>query len=143
MKKLILKQETFKDFLLFQRSKDPLKDLDAVSEDVREIISKVKLKGEEALIQYTKKFDNLNLLNINELIFNKDDMQHAYAQLDKKKKESLSYLKERIKRFHESIPLGYSPSQIEEAQNQILSRILQTKIVQKEIDKKLSKEFTD
>ena len=97
MKKLILKQETFKDFLLFQRSKDPLKDLDAVSEDVREIISKVKLKGDEALIQYTKKFDNLNLLNINELMFNKDDMQHAYSQLDKKKKESLSYLKDRIK----------------------------------------------
>ena len=37
--------------------------------------------------------------------FNKDDMQQAYSQLDKKKKESLSYLKERIKRFHESIPL--------------------------------------
>ena len=38
---------------------------------------------------------------------------------------------------------AYSPSQIEEAQNQILSRILQSKIVKKEIDKKLSKEFTD
>ena len=105
MKKLILKQETFKDFLSFQRSKDPLKDLDAVSEDVRNIISNVKLKGDEALLKYTKKFDNLNLLNINELIFNKDDMKQAYSQLDKKKKESLSYLKERIKRFHESIPL--------------------------------------
>ena len=105
MKKLIIKQETFKDFLSFQRSKDPLKDLDAVSEDVRNIISNVKLKGDEALLKYTKKFDKLNLLNINELIFNKDDMKQAYSQLDKKKKESLSYLKERIKRFHESIPL--------------------------------------
>ena len=54
------------------------------------------------------------------------------------------YLYEKIKQtIHESIPLAYSPSQIEEAQNQILSRILQSKIVQKEIDKKLSKEFTD
>ena len=105
MKKLTLKQETLEDFLLFQRSKDPLKDLDEVSKDVRKIISKVKLKGDDALLQYTKKFDKLNLKNINELIFNKNDMQHAYFQLDKKKKESLSYLKDRIKRFHESIPL--------------------------------------
>ena len=54
------------------------------------------------------------------------------------------YLYDKIKKtIHESIPLAYSPSQIEEAQNQILSRILQSKIVQKEIDKKSSKEFTD
>ena len=54
------------------------------------------------------------------------------------------YLYDKIKEtIHESIPLAYSPSQIEEAQNQILSRILQSKIVKKEIDKKSSKEFTD
>ena len=54
------------------------------------------------------------------------------------------YLYDKIKKtIHESIPLAYSPSQIEEAQTQILSRILQAKIVQKEVDKKSSKEFTD
>ena len=54
------------------------------------------------------------------------------------------YIYNKIKEIiHESIPLAYSPSQIEEAQKQILSRILQSKILQKEIDKKTSKEFTD
>ncbi len=54
------------------------------------------------------------------------------------------YLYDKIKKtIHESIPLAYSPSQIEEAQNQILRRILQSKILKKEIDKKSSKEFTD
>ena len=54
------------------------------------------------------------------------------------------YLYDKIKKtIHDSIPLAYSPSQIEEAQNQILSRILQSKIVKKEIDKKSSTEFTD
>jgi len=54
------------------------------------------------------------------------------------------YLYDKIKKtIHDSIPLAYSPSQIEEAQNQILSRILQSKIIQKEIDPKLSTEFTD
>ena len=54
------------------------------------------------------------------------------------------YLYDKIKKtIHESIPLAYSPSQIEEAQNQILSRILQSKIIQKDIDKESSIEFTD
>jgi len=54
------------------------------------------------------------------------------------------YLFDKIKKsIHKNIPLAYSPSQIEEAQNQILSRILQSKIIQKEIDPKLSTEFTD
>ena len=106
MKKLILKEEAFKDFLSFQRSKDPLKDLDEVSEDVRKIISKVRLKGDEALLEYTKKFDKLNLKKIEELLFTKSDMHQAYSQLDKNKKQSLKYLKKRIKKFHESIPLS-------------------------------------
>ena len=54
------------------------------------------------------------------------------------------YLYDKIKKnIHDSIPLAYSPSQIKEAQNQILSRILQPKKVQKEIYKKSIKEFTD
>jgi beta-glucosidase len=54
------------------------------------------------------------------------------------------YLFDKIKKsIHKNIPLAYSPSQTEEAQNQILSRILQSKIVQKQIDKESSIEFTD
>ena len=54
------------------------------------------------------------------------------------------YLYDKIKKtINESIPLAYSPSQIEEAQTQVLSRILQSKLVQKEVDEKSSKEFTD
>ena len=54
------------------------------------------------------------------------------------------YLHGKIKKtINESIPLAYSPSQTEEAQNQILSRILQSKITQNEIDKESSIEFTD
>ena len=79
MKKLILKEEDFKDFLSFQRSKDPLKDLDEVSEDVRKIISKVRLKGDKALLEYTKKFDKLNLKKIEELLFTKSDMHQALS----------------------------------------------------------------
>ena len=54
------------------------------------------------------------------------------------------YLFDRIKKsINYAIPLAYSPSQAEEAQIQILSRILNTKISQNKIDKKFNQEFTD
>jgi len=54
------------------------------------------------------------------------------------------YLFDKIKKsINYSIPLAYSPSQSEEAQNQILTRILKSKISHKKIDKKSSQLFTD
>ncbi|AIQ96293.1 glycoside hydrolase family 3 N-terminal domain-containing protein [Prochlorococcus sp. MIT 0801] len=54
------------------------------------------------------------------------------------------YLYDKIKKnIQYTTPLAYSPSQTEEAQNEILSRILQSKTTQKEIDKESSIEFTD
>ena len=54
------------------------------------------------------------------------------------------YLYDKIRRnIHDSIPLAYSPSQNQEAQIQILSRILPSKISYKKIDDQFSKEFTD
>tara|TARA_B100000579_G_scaffold5052_1_gene3837 strand:- start:5312 stop:6934 length:1623 start_codon:yes stop_codon:yes gene_type:complete len=54
------------------------------------------------------------------------------------------YLFDRInKHIHYSIPLAYSPSQVEEAQNQILCRIFNSKIFHEKIDKKSIQEFTD
>ena len=54
------------------------------------------------------------------------------------------YLYDKIKKtIHDSIPLAYSPSQIEEAQNQILNRILHSKMSHKELARKSIKEFTD
>ena len=54
------------------------------------------------------------------------------------------YLYDKIKfTFHDSIPLAYSPSQTEEAQNQVLSRVFQPFLERDEIYKKSNNEFTD
>ena len=54
------------------------------------------------------------------------------------------YLFDNIKKnIHNSITLAYTPSQTEEAQSQILRRILQAKKSNNKIDKKFSTEFTD
>ena len=54
------------------------------------------------------------------------------------------YLYDKIKlTFHDSIPLAYSPSQTEEAQNQVLSRFFKPFLDRDEIYKKSNNEFTD
>ena len=54
------------------------------------------------------------------------------------------YLFDKIKQtIHESIPLAYSPSQEDEAQNQILSNIFEPETDVNELDKKFNNEFTD
>ena len=42
MKDITLDEVTFDEFLSLQRTQDPLKDLEEVSEDVRKIIKNVK-----------------------------------------------------------------------------------------------------
>ena len=104
MKDITLDEVTFSEFLTLQRTQDPLKDLEEVSEDVRKIIKNVKKNGDDALLKYTEIFDKLKISNLKELIFNKKHMEKAFNSIDDETKNNLSYLKERIKKFHESIP---------------------------------------
>ena len=104
MKDITLDEVTFSEFLTLQRTQDPLKDLEEVSEDVRKIIKNVKKNGDDALLKYTEKFDKLKISNLKELIFNKKHMEKSYNSIDDEIKHNLSYLKERIQKFHESIP---------------------------------------
>ena len=54
------------------------------------------------------------------------------------------YLFSKIKKsIHYSIPLAYTPCQTEEAQNQILNRILQSQIPNDQLDGNLNQEFTN
>ena len=104
MKDITLNQITFEEFLLFQRAQDPLKDLDDVSEDVSKIIKDVKKNGDSALLKYTEKFDKLKISSVEELSFDKKDMESAFNSIDEEIKLSLGHLKERIHSFHESVP---------------------------------------
>ena len=100
MKDITLNQITFEEFLLFQRAQDPLKDLDDVSEDVSKIIKDVKKNGDSALLKYTEKFDKLKISSVEELSFDKKDMESAFNSIDEEIKISLGHLKERIHKSH-------------------------------------------
>ena len=90
MKDITLDEVTFSEFLTLQRTQDPLKDLEEVSEDVRKIIKNVKKNGDDALLKYTEKFDKLKILS-KRIVFNKEHMEKAYNSIDEKR--NLSYLK--------------------------------------------------
>jgi len=103
MNEFHLKKMTFKEILSFRRNIDPLKDLEEVSDDVRKILKEVKINGEKALLKFSKKFDNLSVENLNELIYLRDKLEDSYNLLPKEIKDDLIFLKSRIQRFHESI----------------------------------------
>ena len=71
-----------------------------VEASVRNIINKVKEKGDEAVIKFTKKFDNYHLSPEN-IKVSGEEIENAYASIDKKILEHLKLTAERIKKFHE------------------------------------------
>ncbi len=70
-----------------------------VEDSVRNIINQVREKGDEAVIKFTKKFDNYYLQKEN-IRVSKEEIENAYAVLDKEKVEYLRLAAERIKKFH-------------------------------------------
>ncbi len=67
---------------------------------VKEIIRNVKERGDEALIEYTKKFDKLSLTpETLEIPFEK--LEEAYEEIEANVREALEVAEERIRNFHE------------------------------------------
>lgn len=71
-----------------------------VEASVRNIINQVREKGDEAVIKFTKKFDNYRLSPEN-IKVSREEIENAYASIDKKILEHLKLAAERIKKFHE------------------------------------------
>lgn len=70
-----------------------------VSETVSEIISNVRKMGNKALLDYTLKFDNLNLTDRSMLV-SKQEIQDALRKCDPKTLDALYLAAERIEAFH-------------------------------------------
>ncbi|NPA41086.1 MAG: histidinol dehydrogenase [Aquificae bacterium] len=69
-------------------------------ESVKEIIRNVRERGDEALIEYTKRFDGLDLTpETLELPY--EVLEKAYEEVEDKVKEALEIAEERIRLFHE------------------------------------------
>ncbi len=68
---------------------------------VKEIIKNVKERGDEAVLEYTEKFDRVKLTP-EELIVPFKELEKAYEEIEEDVRWSLEIAAERVRRFHEA-----------------------------------------
>jgi len=67
---------------------------------VKEIIKMVKEEGDKALLEFTKRFDGLELTQ-DELEIPYEELERAYEQIEPEVRQALEVAHERIRKFHE------------------------------------------
>ncbi len=75
-------------------------EIDEFEESVKNIIKDVKERGDEAVIEFTKQFDKVEL-KPEELIVPFEKLEEAYEQVDDETKWALEVAIERVREFHE------------------------------------------
>ncbi|CAC9485213.1 Histidinol dehydrogenase (EC 1.1.1.23) [uncultured Gammaproteobacteria bacterium] len=72
-----------------------------VANTVDNIIANIKAKGDEALIDYSIKFDGVNASNMADLTLNATTLKTAFNNLDNKEKTALQVAADRVRIYHE------------------------------------------
>jgi len=73
----------------------------AVQEAVRAILADVRVRGEEAVLEYTRKFDRIDARSLTELEVPKEKLQAALKALPRAQAQALREARERILEFHQ------------------------------------------
>ncbi|MBT9150696.1 MAG: Histidinol dehydrogenase [candidate division WS2 bacterium] len=74
-------------------------EVDLILEDVKRIINNVKEHGDSALVEYTKKFENVTIYK-DKIQVTPEEIKEAYNKLDKETIEAIEFLANNVKRFH-------------------------------------------
>ncbi|WP_420547532.1 histidinol dehydrogenase [Curvivirga sp.] len=91
----------FQDLLNSKREMD--EDVDAI---VADIIADVRKRGDEAVLEYTNKFDQLNL-TAETMVISKEQLKASIDECDPETVEALKLAAERIRSFHaKTLPEG-------------------------------------
>ncbi len=75
--------------------------LDEIKEDVLNIINEVKSNGDNAIIKFSKKFDDV-VLSKSEIKVSEDEITDAYNKIDEKLLEALRFAKKNLVKFHKA-----------------------------------------
>jgi len=86
--------QTLKDLLAWETVSD-----DAVFNTVMEVLSAVKSRGDEAVIEFSNRFDRLTINNIQELEVPVSRLQQALAAISDEQREALELAADRIKTY--------------------------------------------
>jgi len=89
-------EQAFRDLLSYDAETDS-----RVMETVRGIISDIRRRGDEALLEYTRRFDRREVVSTRDLELSSDRLQAAWADLAPELREALEQAADRIRRYHE------------------------------------------
>ncbi len=73
----------------------------AVNDRVEEIIAAVRARGDAALVEYTGRFDGLEVDSMADLILDRARLEQALERITAEQREALAVAAERVKRYHE------------------------------------------
>jgi len=73
----------------------------AIDQTVIQILKALKKRGDEALLEYTQRFDKLNLASIDQIELRRDHWQSALQAIEVSQREALELAASRIRTYHE------------------------------------------
>lgn len=88
--------EALHALLAFESTQD-----ETVNNTVNHILTDIKKRGDDALLDYTRRFDHLELSSISEIELPKSVWQHALQRLQTAEREALEQAARRIRLYHE------------------------------------------
>jgi histidinol dehydrogenase len=86
----------------FKRQKADEKASQEVDASVKEIISKVKLEGDKALVEYAQKFDKVELL-LRKIQVRPEEIKTAYKKTSPQQLAALKFMKEKVALFQKQL----------------------------------------
>jgi len=87
--------------LAFENTQD-----ERIEDTVAAILREVKARGDDAVLEYTRKFDLLEARSLAELEIGKADLERALAALPSARRDALEQAAVRIRSYHERQPLA-------------------------------------
>lgn len=89
----------------YQEQMDTLLAWEGVSDDhvnstVKDILKNIRSRGDDALVEYTNKFDRMNVSSMKELTFSKEQIEAAYNNVPADQREALEIAAERVRSYH-------------------------------------------
>ncbi|HBV20267.1 MAG TPA: histidinol dehydrogenase [Nitrosomonas sp.] len=88
--------QALKQLLAFENAMD-----ESIDATVAQILSEIKKRGNEALIEFTNRFDHVKVNSMTELELTQDNLQQSLSSLALAQRQALEYAAERIKTYHE------------------------------------------
>ena len=89
----------------YQEQMDALLAWEGVSDDqvnstVKDILKNIRSRGDDALVEYTNKFDRMNVSSMKDLTFTKEQIEAAYNNVPADQREALEVAAERVRSYH-------------------------------------------